>query len=105
MLSAAAMLRPTRLGAPMPAMAGCGAVTALCANGSAVEACNLPAALKRMPSAEQARSAARDVCTSMPKMADCASCTPAACADPLLSLARLCGAMPGPYVLARLEFV
>ena len=81
----------------MPSMASCAAVSSLCAKGSAVEACsNVPASLKRMLTASDARSAALAVCEAMPSMSACGTCRSGsgACPDPLLSVSKLCRAMP-----------
>lgn len=82
----------------MPGMSACASFEKLCANGTVVSACaSEPVALAQMPTAAQARSAALGVCASMPKMEACATCTSGAaphCPDPLLSLSRLCTAMP-----------
>lgn len=80
---------------PMPGMMPCKNAMSICQNGTAVAACSsMPQSLVRMPSAGQAKMAALRVCTEMPKMAACPACTAASCPDPLLSLSKLCQAMP-----------
>lgn len=80
--------------AAMPMMDGCHAATALCPNGTAVDACmDVPGDLKKMPSGTAAQTAARSACAAMPMMPACAQCGtgPGECPNPLLALSRVCG--------------
>lgn len=79
-------------------MTPCTNAMSLCGKGSAVEACHaVPQALTRMPTEQQANAAALKACAQMPSMSACSACTGATaaqCPDPLLSLSKLCQAMP-----------
>eukprot|EP00887_Chlorella_sp_A99_P005788 scaffold1.g5788.t1 len=82
----------------MSKMKGCEAYTGLCAEGSAVAQCGAAPPAPGLVTTYAAKDAIDSICAEM-YMTDCDSCSEAGrrfakCADPLLTLGRLCYAMP-----------